>query len=170
MKKVILLLFPMLLSATMVGAQTFAQCINEAEARMKKLKEAEQLVASSIQDTDAVMRAAQQTSNPQQFMDFVLLRFERNMRKVQLAMAQSATQYANRLCAFIGKSNVVNQVVLAEGIDKYTDMASFHHKYSNELEESFFEHFSSYLNNYGYDCKAIFSQDNTQLLLEYEIY
>lgn len=169
MKKILVLLFYVLFS-TNILAQSFTQCVNEAETRIKQLKEVEKLIASSIKDTDKVVANAQMTPNPQNFIDFTLVRYERNMCKVQLAMVQATTQAANRLCKFIGKDDVVNQTVLAEGIAKYTDMASFSHKYFNDLNESFFNHFSSYLNNYGYDCEKIFREDDMQLLLEYDIF
>lgn len=161
-------MFYVLFSTNML-AQSFSQCVNEAETRIKQLKEVERLLASSIKDTDKIVANAQMTLNPQQFIDFTLVRYERNMRKVQLAMVQATTQAANSLCKFIGKSDIVNQIVLAEGIAKYTDMASFSYKHFNDLNEQFFDHFSSYLNNYGYDCEEIFREDDTQLLLEYDI-
>ncbi len=162
-------LFIMVVLSTSMRAQSFSSCMNDAETRISKLKEAERLVASSIQNTEAIMAAAQQTANPQQYIDFVLLRYERNNRKIQLAIVQATNEVIKNLSAFIGNSDV-DQVVLKEGIAKYSDMSASAHKFANELQEKYFDHFSAYLNNYGYDCESIFRQDNMDLLLEYEVY
>lgn len=168
MAKFITLLLALVLSSPVL-AQSFSDCVVEAEARIAKLKEAQRLVASTIEDADAVEAAAQQTANPQQYIDFVVLRYERNNRKVQLAIVQAATEVVNNLSAFIGKDEV-DQVVLREGIAKYSSMAAFSHKVANELQDGFFNHFSAYLNQYGYDCESVFRSDDMDLLLEYEIF
>lgn len=168
MNKIINILFFCLLPISM-SAQSFSSCIGDAETRISKLKEAEKLVASSIQNTEAIKAAAQQTANPQQYIDFVVLRYERNNRKIQLAIVQATNEAIKNLSAFVGKGEV-DQVVLKEGIAKYSDMSAKAHKFANELQEKYFDHFSAYLNNYGYDCESIFRQDNLGLLLEYEIY
>lgn len=150
-------------------AQSFSSCVDDAESRIAKLKEAERLVASSIQNTEAIKAAAQQTANPQQYIDFVVLRYERNNRKIQLAIVLATNEAIKNLSAFVGKGEV-DQVALKEGIFKYSDMSAKAHVFANELQEKFFDHFSAYLNNYGYDCEPIFRQDNMDLLLEYEVY
>lgn len=150
-------------------AQSFTSCVSDAETRISKLKAAEKLVASSIQNTEAIKAAAQQTDNPQQYIDFVVLRYERNNRKIQLAIVQATNEAIKNLSAFVGNSGV-DQVVLKEGIAKYSDMSAKAHKFANELQEKYFDHFSAYLNNYGYDCESVFRQDNMDLLLEYEVY
>ena len=88
---------------------------------------------------------------------------------MQLAIVQAATEVVNNLSAFIGKDEV-DQVVLREGIAKYSSMAAFSHKVANELQDGFFNHFSAYLNQYGYDCESVFRSDDMDLLLEYEIF
>lgn len=150
-------------------AQSFTSCVSDAETRISKLKDVEKLVASSIQNTEATKAAAQQTANPQQYIDFVVLRYERNNRKIQLAIVQATNEAIKNLSAFVGNSGV-DQVVLKEGIAKYSDMSAKAHKFANELQEKYFDHFSAYLNNYGYDCESVFRQDNMDLLLEYEVY
>lgn len=162
-------LFIMVVLSFSLKAQSFTSCVSDAETRISKLKAAEKLVASSIQNTEAIKAAAQQTDNPQQYIDFVVLRYERNNRKIQLAIVQATNEAIKNLSAFIGKSEV-DQVVLKEGITKYSDMSATAHKFANELQEKFFDHFSAYLNNYGYDFESIFRQDNMDLLLEYEVY
>ena len=162
-------LFIMVVLSFSLKAQSFTSCVSDAETRISKLKAAEKLVASSIQNTEAIKAAAQQTDNPQQYIDFVVLRYERNNRKIQLAIVQATNEAIKNLSAFIGKSEV-DQVVLKEGITKYSDMSATAHKFANELQEKFFDHFSAYLNNYGYDCESISRQDNMDLLLEYEVY
>ena len=82
---------------------------------------------------------------------------------------QATNEAIKNLSAFVGK-NEVGQVALKEGIIKYSDMSATAHKFANELQEKFFDHFSAYLNNYGYNCESIFRQDNMDLLLEYEVY
>ena len=166
--KVFVLILMVLLSLP-ITAQSFTSCVNNAETRISKLKEAEKLVALSIQNTEAIKAAAQQTANPQQYIDFVVLRYERNNRKIQLAIVQATNEAIKNLSAFVGK-NEVDQVALKEGIIKYSDMSATAHKFANELQEKFFDHFSAYLNNYGYDCESIFRQDNMDLLWEYEVY
>ena len=156
------------LSSSMM-AQSFTSCVSNAETRISKLKEAERLVASSIQNTEAIKAAAQQTVNPQQYIDFVVLRYERNNLKIQLAIVQAANEAIRKFSSFIGKDNV-DLTVLREGIAKYSDISATSHKFANDLQDTFFEHFSAYLNNYGYDCESIFRQDNNDLLLEYEVY
>ena len=158
--KVFVLILMVLLSLP-ITAQSFTSCVNNAETRISKLKEAEKLVA--------IKAAAQQTANPQQYIDFVVLRYERNNRKIQLAIVQATNEAIKNLSAFVGK-NEVDQVALKEGIIKYSDMSATAHKFANELQEKFFDHFSAYLNNYGYDCESIFRQDNMDLLWEYEVY
>lgn len=150
-------------------AQSFSQTTSQAEQRIANLKQAERLVASSIQNTDAITAMAQQTPKPQQYIDFVLLRYERNNRKIQLAIVQAANEAVQAMSAFIGNASV-NQLTLKQGIAKYTAISAEAHKFANELQEQFFDHFSSYLNNYGYDCQAVFEQDDMELLLEYEVY
>ena len=162
-------LFIMVVVSFSLKAQSFTSCVSDAETRISKLKAAEKLVASSIQNTEAIKAAARQTDNPQQYIDFVVLRYERNNRKIQLAIVQATNEAIKNLSAFIGKSEV-DQVVLKEGITKYSDMSATAHKFANELQEKYFDHFSAYLNNYGYDCESIFRQDNKDLLLEYEVY
>ena len=162
-------LFIMVVLSFSLKAQSFTSCVSDAETRISKLKAAEKLVASSIQNTEAIKAAAQQTDNPQQYIDFVVLRYERNNRKIQLAIVQATNEAIKNLSAFIGKSEG-DQGVLKEGIAKYSDMSATAHKLANELQEKFFDHFSAYLNNYGYDCESIFRQDNMDLLLEYEVY
>lgn len=168
MTRLITLLIMVVLSSSL-KAQSFTSCMNNAETRINKLKEAEKLVTSSIQNTEAIKAVAQQTANPQQYIDFVVLRYERNNRKIQLAIVQATNDAIKNLSAFIGKSDI-DQVTLKEGITKYSDMSAQAHKFANELQEKFFDHFSAYLNNYGYDCESIFRQDNMDLLLEYEVY
>lgn len=155
----------MVVLSSSLKAQSFTSCVSDAETRISKLKEVEKLVASSIQNTEAIKATAQQTANPQQYIDFVVLRYERNNHKIQLAIVQATNEAIKNLSAFIGKSEV-DQVVLKEGITKYSDMSATAHKFANELQENF----SAYLNNYGYDCESIFRQDNMDLLLEYEVY
>ena len=162
-------LFIMVVLSSSLKAQSFASVVNDTETRISKLKEAERLVASSIQNTEAIKAAAQQTANPQQYIDFVVLRYERNNRKIQLAIVQATNEAIKNLSAFVGNSGV-DQVVLKEGIAKYSDMSAKAHKFANELQEKYFDHFSAYLNNYGYDCESVFRQDNMDLLLEYEVY
>lgn len=162
-------LFIMVVLSSSLKAQSFTSCVSDVETRISKLKEAEKLVASSIQNTEAVKAAAQQTANPQQYIDFVVLRYERNNRKIQLAIVQATNEAIKDLSAFVGNSEV-DQVVLKEGIAKYSDMSAKAHKFANELQEKYFDHFSAYLNNYGYDCESVFRQDNMDLLLEYEVY
>lgn len=162
-------LFIMVVLSFSLKAQSFTSCVSDAETRISKLKAAEKLVASSIQNTEAIKAAAQQTDNPQQYIDFVVLRYERNNRKIQLAIVQATNEAIKNLSAFVGNSGV-DQVVLKEGIAKYSDMSAKAHKFANELQEKYFDHFSAYLNNYGYDCESIFRQDNMDLLLEYEVY
>lgn len=169
MKRNIVLIAFLILSSGSLFAQSFIQIVAQAEQRISNLKQAEKLVASSIQNTAAIISMAQQMPNPQQYVDFVLLRYERNNRKIQLAIVQAANEAVHAMSAFIGNSGI-NQVVLKEGIAKYSAISAFAHKFANELQETFFEHFSSYLNNYGYDCEAVFKQDNMELLLEYEVY
>lgn len=159
----------MVVLSSSMRAQSFTSCVKNAENRISKLKEAERLVASSIQDSEAIKAAAQQTANPQQYIDFVVLRYARNNRKIQLAIVQATNEAIKNLSAFIGNDEV-DQVVLKEGISKYSDMSAFAHKFANELQEKFFEQFTSYLNNYGYDCESIFRQDDMDLLLGYEVY
>lgn len=170
MKKVIVLLLPMLLTATMMRAQTFAQCVNKAEARINKLKEVEELLVASIKDTKKIEATANMTLNPQQYIDFVLVRYLRNMRKVKLAQMLAATQAANSLCTFVGKADIVNQAAVSEGIARYTEMASFYYEWNKDVEKQFFNNFSNYLNNYGYDCEDIFREDDEELSREYEVY
>lgn len=98
-----------------------------------------------------------------------MLRYERNNRKIQLAIVQATNDAIKNLSAFIGKSDI-DQVTLKEGITKYSDMSAKAHKFANELQEKLFDHLSAYLNNYGYDFESIFRQDNMDLLLEYEVY
>ncbi len=162
-------LFIMVVLSSSLKAQSFASFVNDTETRISKLKEAERLVASSIQNTEEIKAAAQQTANPQQYIDFVVLRYERNNRKIQLAIVQATNEAIKNLSAFVGNSGV-DQVVLKEGIAKYSDMSAKAHKFANELQEKYFDHFSAYLNNYGYDCESVFRQDNMDLLLEYEVY
>lgn len=162
-------LFIMVVLSFSLKAQSFTSCVSDAETRISKLKAAEKLVASSIQNTEAIKAAAQQTDNPQQYIDFVVLRYERNNRKIQLAIVQATNEAIKNLSAFVGNSGV-DQVVLKEGIAKYSDMSAKAHKFANELQEKYFDHFSAYLNNYGYDCESVFRQDNMDLLLEYEVY
>ena len=168
MTRLITLLIMVVLSSSL-KAQSFTSCMNNAETRISKLKEAEKLVASSIQNTEAIKAVALQTANPQQYIDFVVLRYERNNHKIQLAIVQATNDAIKNLSAFIGKSDI-DQVTLKEGITKYSDMSAHAHKFANELQEKFFDHFSAYLNKYGYDCESIFRQDNMDLLLEYEVY
>ena len=158
-------LFIMVVLSFSLKAQSFTSCVSDAETRISKLKAAEKLVASSIQNTEAIKAAAQQTDNPQQYIDFVVLRYERNSRKIQLAIVQATNEAIKNLSAFVGK-NEVDQVALKEGIIKYSDMSATAHKFANELQEKYFDHFSAYLNNYGYDCESVFRQDNMDLLLE----
>ena len=165
----LLTLFIMVMLSFSLKAQSFTSCVSDAETRISKLKEAEKLVASSIQNTEAIKAVALQTANPQQYIDFVVLRYERNNHKIQLAIVQATNDAIKNLSAFIGKSDI-DQVTLKEGITKYSDMSALAHKFANELQEKFFDHFSAYLNNYGYDCESIFRQDNMDLLLEYEVY
>lgn len=162
-------LFIMVVLSSSLKAQSFTSCVSDAETRISKLKDVEKLVASSIQNTEAIKAAAQQTANPQQYIDFVVLRYERNNRKIQLAIVQATNEAIKNLSAFVGNSGV-DQVVLKEGIAKYSDMSAKAHKFANELQEKYFDHFSAYLNNYGYDCESVFRQDNMDLLLEYEVY
>lgn len=162
-------LFIMVVLSSSLKAQSFTSCVSDAETRISKLKDVEKLVASSIQNTEATKAAAQQTANPQQYIDFVVLRYERNNRKIQLAIVQATNEAIKNLSAFVGNSGV-DQVVLKEGIAKYSDMSAKAHKFANELQEKYFDHFSAYLNNYGYDCESVFRQDNMDLLLEYEVY
>ena len=162
-------LFIMVVLSFSLKAQSFTSCVSDAETRISKLKAAEKLVASSIQNTEAIKAAAQQTDNPQQYIDFVVLRYERNNRKIQLAIVQATNEAIKNLSAFIGKSEV-DQVVLKEGITKYSDMSATAHKFANELQEKFFDHFTAHLNNYGYDSESIFRQDNMDLLFEYAVY
>lgn len=159
----------MVVLSSSLKAQSFTSCVSDAETRISKLKDVEKLVASSIQNTEATKAAAQQTANPQQYIDFVVLRYERNNRKIQLAIVQATNEAIKNLSAFVGNSGV-DQVVLKEGIAKYSDMSAKAHKFANELQEKYFDHFSAYLNNYGYDCESVFRQDNMDLLLEYEVY
>lgn len=159
----------MVVLSSSLKAQSFTSCVSDAETRISKLKDVEKLVASSIQNTEAIKAAAQQTANPQQYIDFVVLRYERNNRKIQLAIVQATNEAIKNLSAFVGNSGV-DQVVLKEGIAKYSDMSAKAHKFANELQEKYFDHFSAYLNNYGYDCESVFRQDNMDLLLEYEVY
>ena len=168
MARLITLLIMVVLSSSL-KAQSFTSCMNNAETRISKLKEAEKLVTSSIQNTEAIKAVAQQTANPQQYIDFVVLRYERNNRKIQLAIVQATNDAIKKLSAFIGKSDI-DQVTLKEGITKYSDMSALAHKFANELQEKLFDHLSAYLNNYGYDFESIFRQDNMDLLLEYEVY
>lgn len=149
--------------------QNFIQSVNEAEARIEELKMVERLIASSIENEEKVLANANLTHNPQQFIDCTLLRYERNMRKVQLAIAKTAILAANNLHKFKGK-NDVNQTVLAACIAKYTDMASFANEYSKDLYEKFSYHLSQYVDNYGYDCEGVFREDDSQLRMEYGIY
>lgn len=169
MKRNIVLIAFLILSCWSLFAQSFDQTVAQAERRISNLKQAEKLVASSIQNTAAITSMAQQMPNPQQYVDFVLLRYERNNRKIQLAIVQAANEAVHAMSAFIGNSGI-NQVVLKQGIAKYAAMSAEAHKFANELQEKFFDHFSAYLNNYGYDCESIFRQDNMDLLLEYEVY
>ena len=162
-------LFIMIVLSFSLKAQSFTSCVIDAETRIRKLRAAEKLVASSIQNIEAIKAAAQQTDNPQQYIDFVVLRYERNNRKIQLAIVQATNEAIKNLSAFIGKSEV-DQVVLKEGITKYSDMSAMAHEFANKLQEQFFAHFSAYLNNYGYDCESIFRQDDMDLLLEYDVY
>lgn len=159
----------MVVLSSSLKAQSFTSCVSDAETRISKLKDVEKLVASSILNTEAIKAAAQQTANPQQYIDFVVLRYERNNRKIQLAIVQATNEAIKNLSAFVGNSGV-DQVVLKEGIAKYSDMSAKAHKFANELQEKYFDHFSAYLNNYGYDCESVFRQDNMDLLLEYEVY
>ena len=159
----------MVVLSSSLKAQSFTSCVSDAETRISKLRDVEKLVASSIQNTEAIKAAAQQTANPQQYIDFVVLRYERNNRKIQLAIVQATNEAIKNLSAFVGNSGV-DQVVLKEGIAKYSDMSAKAHKFANELQEKYFDHFSAYLNNYGYDCESVFRQDNMDLLLEYEVY
>ena len=162
MTRLITLLIMVVLSSSL-KAQSFTSCMNNAETRISKLKEAEKLVTSFIQKTEAKMAVVQQT------VDFVVLRYERNNRKIQLAIVQATNDAIKNLSAFIGKSDI-DQVTLKEGITKYSDMSAKAHKFANELQEKLFDHLSAYLNNYGYDFESIFRQDNMDLLLEYEVY
>ena len=162
-------LFIMVVLSFSLKAQSFTSCLIDAETRIRKLRAAEKLVASSIKNIEAIKAAAQQTDNPQQYIDFVVLRYERNNRKIQLAIVQATNEAIKNLSAFIGKSEV-DQVVLKEGITKYSDMSAMAHEFANKLQEKFFAHFSAYLNNYGYDCESIFRQDDMDLLLEYDVY
>ena len=162
-------LFIMVMLSFSLKAQSFTSCLIDAETRIRKLRAAEKLVASSIKNIEAIKAAAQQTDNPQQYIDFVVLRYERNYRKIQLAIVQATNEAIKNLSAFIGKSEV-DQVVLKEGIAKYSDMSAMAHEFANKLQEKFFAHFSAYLNNYGYDCESIFRQDDMDLLLEYDVY
>ena len=162
-------LFIMVVLSFSLQSQSFTSGVSDAETRISKLKAAEKLVASSIQNTEAIKAAAQQTDNPQQYIDFVVLRYERNNRKIQLAIVQATNEAIKNLSAFIGKSEG-DQGVLKEGITKYSDMSATAHKFANELQEKFFDHFSAYLIIYVYDCESIFRQDNKDLLLEYEVY
>ena len=149
--------------------QNFIQIVNEAEARIEELKMVERLIASSIENVEKVLANANMTHNPQQFIDCTVLRYERNMRKIQLAIAKTATQAANNLHKFRGK-NDVNQTVLTEGIAKYKEIASFANEYSKDLYEKFSYHLSQYVDNYGYDCEGVFREDDSQLRTEYGIY
>lgn len=106
-------LFIMVVLSFSLKAQSFTSCVSDAETRISKLKAAEKLVASSIQNTEAIKAAAQQTDNPQQYIDFVVLRYERNNRKIQLAIVQATNEAIKNLSAFIGKSEV-DQVVLKD--------------------------------------------------------
>ena len=168
MSRLITLLIMVVFSSSL-KAQSFTSCVRDAETRISKLREARKLVASSIENKEETMAVAQLTANPQQYIDFFVLRYERNCHKIQLAIVQATNDAIKNLSAFIGKSDI-DQVVLKEAITKYSDMSAFAHKFANELQESFFNHFSAYLNNYGYDCESIFRQDNMDLLLEYDVY
>lgn len=168
MSRFVTFIIMIVLSSSMM-AQSFTSCVSNAETRISKLKEAEKLVASSIQDTEAITATAKLTANPQQYIDFVVLRYERNNLKIQLAIVQAANEAIQKFSSFIGKDNV-DQTVLREGIAKYSDISATSHKFANDLQNKFFEDFSAYLNNYGYDCESIFRQDNNELLLEYEVY
>ena len=64
MTRLITLLIMVVLSSSL-KAQSFTSCVNNAETRISKLKEAEKLVASSIQHTEAIKAVALQTANPQ---------------------------------------------------------------------------------------------------------
>ena len=157
-----------LLSFVGIKAQTFSQCVNEAEMRIKKLKRVEELIASSIQNDEMIEANANMTLNPQKYIDLVLVRYLRNMHKVQLAIVESATQSANDFCKFIGK-NTIDQRIVSQGIAKYTDIASFSYKWSQELEEQFLDKFSKYLYEYGDDCERIFREDDLELLHKYGV-
>lgn len=90
-------LFIMVVLSSSLKAQSFASFVNDTETRISKLKEAERLVASSIQNTEEIKAAAQQTANPQQYIDFVVLRYERNNRKIQLAIVQATNEAIKNL-------------------------------------------------------------------------
>lgn len=141
MSRITTIIFFCLLSLSL-SAQSFALYASDAETRINKLKEAENLVASSIQDTEAITATAKQTTNPQQYIDFVVLRYERNNLKIQLAIVQAANEAIQKFSSFIGKDNI-DQSVLREGIAKYSDISATSHKFANDLQNKFFEDFFS---------------------------
>lgn len=129
--------------------------------RINDLKNLADLCAKTV-EMDYVQEKANQSDNPQAVIDFLLLRWERNDSKIQLKMAEVANEAADMLSEYKNDSRV-DQLVIDQGIAKYTDMSDFFIKRAKEQRASFTQHWNNYVLNYGSGDAYIFDQDDAEL-------
>lgn len=167
MKKTIFIFALFLLSLEGAG-QTFLQVAQKYKSRIDQLMELDKALGATISDEDAIIYNAEATLNPEQYIDFVLLRFERNDCKVQLEMASVASEAISELVAFYDSDEVENDVI-TDGISRFAASGKLSVERSQQLQTSFAEHMSNYIGKYGYDCEEIFLQDDKELLEDYGV-
>lgn len=153
-------------SSLSTSGQTFMQVAQKYNARIDQLFELNNVLAETI--SDDVLCDAEATLNPQQYIDFVLLRFERNDCKVQLEIASVALETISELVEFYDSDEVGNDVI-TDGISRFAKIGKLTAERAQQLQTNFAKHMSDYIEKYGYDCEEIFLEDDKELLEDYGV-
>lgn len=143
-----------------VTSSQLTQHMKGVDSEIERLRSISKAIAQTL---DGAEERANYAPNPQRFIDFILLRYERNDSYVQVALAEKAQEGAEYLTIHKYDNHGIEKKVIQQGIDKYNDMCSFFIDRAKQLRSSFTKHWNIYSAKYGTTDQEIFIQDNNEL-------
>lgn len=154
----LLIAIPGVSRAQMMYADEFFAYVQEQQGRIDLIHAGMQDVSRYL-DLDNAEANALETSDPQDYIDFTVARFNRMMSIMNYEIADIAGQIA----AFITlhkDDGVISPQVINEGIAKYTDMSNFSLEYATQTQADFERDWEKHFSKYGNRDFFIICEDN----------
>ncbi|MBD5277547.1 MAG: hypothetical protein HDS30_07860 [Bacteroides sp.] len=144
---IVLALFPSVLSAQRISAEEFFQHINYEQSKIDNYRQGNN-DAKSFLDMDNAIQTACRHEDPQAYLDYIVIRFNRISCNMNFAAAKIAAEIAKYIAN--NQYNVdISSVVIQEGIDKYNTLTEFFLETANEWLKNYQDGLRKYIASYG---------------------